>query len=387
VHIKRFEAQDSVEAMRQVREELGPNAIILHTKPIRREGLRGLLSREGVEVLAAVDRDSGPGARGTGLAFSKSEPRIMASDLRTPDPAPRSPSFQPRTPSPDLTAELSQIKELLSRVLTLRRFDGLQSLPRPLVDLYEQLISHELLDPLAYELVARFYDELDGHLPAYDELQKGFSQRLSQMLRTSGPIDASAPGQVVAFVGPTGVGKTTTIAKLAAYHRVVAKRRVAILTVDTYRIGAVEQLKTYAEILDVPCEVAITPGDIAAALSKHATADLIFLDTTGRSPKNEMAIAELRPFLGAAKPTETHLLLGATGKSSDLLESTRAYRALGVNRLGFTKLDETGSYGPLVNVTYLADLPISYLTTGQEVPDDIEEAKPERLAQLVLNGA
>lgn len=380
MHIKRFEAQDSVEAMRQVREELGPNAIVLHTKPIRREGLRGLLSREGVEVLAAVDRDSGPGARGPGLAFSKSEPRIMASDLRTRDPG-------PRAASPDITTELGQIKELLNRLLTLRRFDGLQGFPRLLVDLYEQLVNHGLLDRLAYELVLRFHEELDGRMPPREELQAVLGRRLSQMIKTSERVDAGMLGRVIAFVGPTGVGKTTTIAKLAAYHRVVAKRRVAILTVDTYRIGAVEQLKTYAEILDVPCEVAITPGDIAAALSKHATADLIFLDTTGRSPKNEMAIAELRPFLGAAKPTETHLLLCATGKSSDLLESTQAYRALGVNRLGFTKLDETGSYGPLVNVTYLADLPISYLTTGQEVPDDIEEAKPERLAQLVLNGA
>ncbi|HLC41352.1 MAG TPA: flagellar GTP-binding protein [Methylomirabilota bacterium] len=282
---------------------------------------------------------------------------------------------------------MSQIKDLLNRLLTLRRFDGLQSLPRPLVDLYEQLISHDLLDPLAYELVSGLHDELDGRQPDHDELQKGLSQRLSQMIRTSGSVDAGLPGRVIAFVGPTGVGKTTTIAKLAAHHRVVARRNVAILTVDTYRIGAVEQLKTYAEILDVPCEVALTPGDITAALSRHSTADLIFLDTTGRSPKKEMAIAELRPFLGAARPDETHLLLGATGKSADLLEAVQAYRALGVDRLGFTKLDETGSYGPLFNVTYLADLPVWYLTTGQEVPDDIEEARPERIAQLVLNGA
>jgi len=380
VHIKRFEAEDSVEAMRQVREELGPNAIVLHTKPIRREGLRGLLSRHGVEVLAAVDRESGP-------AYSRPESRTPAPDLRAWGAGARTSNFEPGAPGHDVTYELGQIKELLNRLLTIRRFDGLQGFPRLLVGLYEQLVTHGLLDRLAYELVLSFHEELDGRMPPSDELQAMLGRRLSRMVKISEPINAGMPGRVIAFVGPTGVGKTTTIAKLAAYHRVVAKRNVVILTVDTYRIGAVEQLKTYAEILDVPCEVAITPGDVAAALSRHSSADLIFLDTTGRSPRNQMAIAELRPFLSAAKPAETHLLLGATGKSADLLEAAQVYRPLGVNRLGFTKLDETGSYGPLVNVTYLADLPISYLTTGQEVPDDIEEAKPERLAQLVLNGA
>ena len=206
------------------------------------------------------------------------------------------------------------------------------------------------------------------------------------MLKIAPPAERGAPGRVVAFVGPTGVGKTTTIAKLAAYHHVVARRRVAILTVDTYRIGAVEQLRTYAEILDVPCEVAVTPGDVTMALGRHRDADLIFLDTTGRSPRNEMGIGELRPFLGAAKPTETHLLLAATGRISDLVETADRFRSLGVNRLGFTKLDETGSYGPLFNVSYLADLPLGYLTTGQEVPDDIEEASAERIAALVVSG-
>jgi flagellar biosynthesis protein FlhF len=275
---------------------------------------------------------------------------------------------------------------LLGRLLTLRRFDGLQTLPPALVDLYDQLISHEVLDPLAYEIVSRFHDDMGGRIPSSDELETELERRLSQMVRISGPVDASGPGRVIAFVGPTGVGKTTTIAKLAAHHRVTEKRRVAILTVDTYRIGAVEQLKTYAEILDVPCEVAVTPTDVATALSRHAASDLIFLDTTGRSPKNDMGIAELRPFLGAARPAETHLLLGATGKSSDLLETAQRFRALGATRLAFTKLDETASYGPLFNVSYLADLPVSYFTTGQEVPDDIEEASAERLAALVLHG-
>ncbi len=371
MHIKRFEGTDVGEVMRRVREELGREAVVLHTKPLRRDGIRGLLGREGVEVLAAVDRESGIGDR-----------------------EPRAPSPEPRAPDPDLLGELARIKELLGRLLSRQRFDTGGNLGGPFRDLYEELLHRDVLEPLAYEAVAALRDTQSVGDAPYEELQVAVGNRLSGMVKGVDSALGIPPGSVVAFVGPTGVGKTTTLAKLAAHHRVACGKNVVILSTDTYRIAAAEQLRTYAEIIGVPCEVALTPADLTRALGRYRDADLIFLDTTGRSPRDEMAIGEIRSFLAiarerllsAARPVETHLVLSATAKGDDLLEATRRFAPLGPDRLTFTKIDETQSYGPLLNVSVLSDLPVAYLTTGQEVPDDIEEASPERIAHLVMFG-
>ena len=380
MHIKRFEGEDLGEVMRRVREELGREAVVLHTKPVRREGIRGLLSRQGVEVLAAVDRESGTGDRGPG------------SENATPDPRFQIPESRP--PTPDLLGELSQIKELLGRLLSLRRFDAGGNLDGPLRDLYEDLLHRGVLEPLAYEVVVALREARHDDLPSFEDLRLSVGSRLGGMVKSVGPASGAPSGSVVAFVGPTGVGKTTTLAKLAAHHRVAGGRDVAILSVDAYRIAAAEQLKTYAQIIGVPCEVALTPADLGRALERYRKADLVFLDTTGRSPRDDIGIGAIRSFLAVARerlrspaqPLETHLVLSATAKGDDLVEATRCFAPLGPDRLTFTKIDETQSYGHLLNVGVLSDLPVAYLTTGQEVPDDIEEASADRIAHLVVFG-
>ncbi len=187
----------------------------------------------------------------------------------------------------------------------------------------------------------------------------------------------------VALIGTTGVGKTTTIAKLAARYALLERKRVALLTIDAYRIAAVEQLKTYSQIIDIPIYVAQETEEIAGILEACRDFDLLLVDTAGRSQLNARQVMELKPFLEALQ-CETHLVLSASTKEEDLLETARRFTATRVDRLIFTKLDETNSYGSLLNVADKTGIPLTYLTTGQRVPEDIEVAKGSAIAELIL---
>ena len=202
---------------------------------------------------------------------------------------------------------------------------------------------------------------------------------------TSGPL-ATTPGRrrLVALVGPTGVGKTTTIAKLAANLRLREKKRVGLITVDTYRVAAVEQLRTYADIIDLPMEVVATPREMREAAARLADLDLVLLDTAGRSPRDEVQIQELKSMLGEAQPDEVHLVLSSTASIGSLMPTVSRFREVGATALLFTKLDEATSLGHLVKLFRASGLSASYLTNGQNVPDDILVAQPELLADLLL---
>src|SRR5262249_30919073 len=205
-------------------------------------------------------------------------------------------------------------------------------------------------------------------------------------IAVSGPISVEPDRcRVVALVGPTGVGKTTTIAKLAANYRLREKRRVGLITVDTYRIAAVEQLRTYADIIDLPMEVVSTPREMREAVQRMRTFDLVLMDTAGRSPRDEVRIQELRNLLAEASPDEVHLVLSAASSARTLAAAAEKFAPVGVTSLLVTKLDEATGLGNLVTLTRACGLPISYLTDGQNVPDDIAVASAKRLAQLILN--
>jgi flagellar biosynthesis protein FlhF len=204
-------------------------------------------------------------------------------------------------------------------------------------------------------------------------------------LRCGGPI-AVTPGRrkVVALVGPTGVGKTTTIAKLAANFRLRDGIRMGLVTVDTYRIAAVEQLRTYAEIIDLPMKVVTGPNEMSRALAELRGMDLVLIDTAGRSPKDEPRIQELRQLLEEAEVDETHLVLSLTASTRSLEAGVEKFAAAGVTSLILTKLDEALGMGGLLSIARKVPLPISYVTTGQDVPDDIETASARRLSRLIL---
>ncbi|MFC4598958.1 flagellar biosynthesis protein FlhF [Cohnella hongkongensis] len=190
--------------------------------------------------------------------------------------------------------------------------------------------------------------------------------------------------RIVHFVGPTGVGKTTTIAKLAADQAFGGQRSVGFITADTYRIAAVDQLRTYADILNVPLEVVFSPGELTRAYHKLSDRDLLFMDTAGRNYRNELFVSEVNSLLSGAEGAETILVLSMTSKYSDLKAVASQFSKYGVRQLLLTKFDETESYGAIVNLVKEFDFRISYYTCGQTVPDDIRTFDPEELVRKLL---
>jgi flagellar biosynthesis protein FlhF len=211
---------------------------------------------------------------------------------------------------------------------------------------------------------------------------------IERRLLTSGGIRLE-PGKarVVALVGPTGVGKTTTLAKLAAHFKYQEHAAVSLASIDTYRIGAAEQLQNYAQILDIPLRVCLTARDLGEAIASHRGDGLVMIDTPGCSPRDGIKMRELKSFLDAVKPDEIHLVLGTTAQADHLFTVLDAYASFGIDRVILTKLDECTRFGLILTVLARTQRALSYITQGQCVPKDIQEGNPSRLARLVLGEA
>ena len=190
--------------------------------------------------------------------------------------------------------------------------------------------------------------------------------------------------RTVALIGATGVGKTTTLAKIAARFVLEKGVKAALITADTYRISAVEQLKTYSDIIGLPLEIVYTPQELKVALHKHRDKDLLLIDTAGRSQHNEYQMKELQEFLAVDKRIEKHLVMSATTKSRDAADILEKFSVCNPDRVIFTKTDETSSVGLILNLLRDKEIALSYLTNGQSVPDDIIPATPAQLAELLL---
>lgn len=304
-------------------------------------------------------------------------------------------TFQPvdRTAVSALEGELASIKSLVSQVLSRTSGSAAPIAPELLHRRYVTMLDAEVAADIADEVVALVRDDLTRDELTQDAVvHTAALRRLASFVQTADdsaflrPRKAGEPPRRVALVGPTGVGKTTTIAKLAATHKLRHGLRVGLVTADTYRIAAVDQLRTYANIIGLPLKVALTPAEMAAACDALHECDVVLIDTAGRAPRDAERLDELRAMLDAAKPHETHLVLSGTTSQKAMLEVAERFALVGPNRVIFTKLDEASTFGPLVNVARAIDARISYLTTGQEVPDRIEACRAERLARLILEG-
>lgn len=286
-----------------------------------------------------------------------------------------------------LLAEIRSMKEMMSRLSALQL--GEEALPEPLEKLRVRLIDQEVEPELARKLVDQAFAagrESEGTEWTDEAAKRLVREQLRAILEGEGRKSIDAGTRIAHFVGPTGVGKTTTIAKLAAEQVLKYNRKVAFITSDTYRIAAVEQLKTYATILNIPLEVVFSPQELTRAFAQLEDRDIIFMDTAGRNYRNQMYVSELNSLLQARGQSETFLVLSLTAKYKDMLEITRNFSKFHIDKVLFTKRDETYSYGAIVNLLYDFPIRLSYVTNGQNVPDDIAEASEERIIDLILEG-
>lgn len=379
--IKRFKARTFTLAIEMVKKELGQEAVILSS-----EEKRGL--RPYVEVTAAVDYEEATKAfRKIFEEESKgSETKIQGSDFRSNSqfrisnpvsPIPTS-SFE------ELRKEIEKIKESLEEM----KFSGLEiRLPDRKRKIFHILRAKGIRE----EFSLRLCDMVKEPFRIDEAIRKDINERIGQNQFTLNP---SAP-RAIMLVGPTGVGKTTTVAKLAALA-IREKRRTAIINLDTYRIGAPEQIKTYARILGIPLHTASSAKELKEGLKRFSEdRELVFIDTTGRNPRDEgyiNALLSLCSDLMEDRDTserfllETHLLMNANGDSDFMIEAYRYYRILPLSYIAFTKADEAVRFGNIYNMIMTYGRPVAYITTGQKVPDDIEFPETEVITRLIVQG-
>ncbi len=387
MNVKTYRAKTMQDALALVRSELGPKASVLHTREVRSSGLlRFLHSAREIEVVASS----------TVSVPSRLPPRDRSVDtLVAAGPALRQRSSEQRravdagnvSPMESGLDLRDQLAQLHSKVESLCRANGsVQSeLDGALFHLFTDLIDADVSEDLARDLVERVRTHSRGSADDAHSLRTALVELVESEIHTAGPIQPSdGRRHLVALVGPTGVGKTTTIAKLAANFRLRDKLRVGLITVDTYRIAAVEQLRTYADIIDLPMEIVATPREMHQAVARMANLDLILMDTAGRSPRDEVKIQELKAMLAEAAPDEVHLVLSSVASAASLSKTAERFAEVGTTALVLTKLDEAASLGNLLPVLRTCRLPLSYLTHGQNVPDDILPADAGHLARVVL---
>ncbi|WP_307399802.1 flagellar biosynthesis protein FlhF [Paenibacillus anaericanus] len=294
------------------------------------------------------------------------------------------PNLHRETKEDRLFEEIQQMKSMMSKLA--RQQEGVRELPAALSVFQEQLQSHEILPELADEWIEAVYNEwvaLDQKLTD-EELNKLIRIKVGAFLSDNIGAGISEQTKIVYIAGPTGVGKTTTIAKLAADQIFRAHKKVGFITADTYRISAIEQLRTYASILNVPLEVVQSPGDMQRARQRLAGCDLILMDTAGRNYLNELFVAELHSLFSPSEQSETYLVLSLTSKIQDMKRITENFSRHGLQKVIFTKLDETESIGPLFNLLNEFPLKASYITNGQNVPDDLLSVDLKMLTNLLL---
>lgn len=375
------------EALAGVKRCFGPDAIILSTRTVSRGGLLGLKSKPLVEITAARESPA--------LAESGRTRRLAAAQSRhaTSKNSPASrihvPAVQMASaPSSDtLLKEFGTLKAMMSDLVRESRRTNADKAPKSLHELYRNLIENAVAEEVALSLVRRLEDELTlEQLKDAGQVRERLSRALVESLPTSGPIVPKGKGEpyIAALIGPTGVGKTTTIAKLAANFSLREHRKVGLITLDTYRIAAVEQLKTYAQIIDVPLKVAMSPEEYQDAVMSMSDRDVILVDSAGRSQRDAVKIQELKSFFAVAPPHEIHLVLSSAGSERVISQAIERFSDIGFDRVIFTKMDEAVGFGVILGALQKVKAKLSYFTTGQDVPADIEVGEANALAGMIL---
>ena len=420
MQVKVFEAQDMATGLKMVKDALGPDALILSTRTIR-SGKFGMIGKPLMEITAAVDTNwrepaTAPepprnSARRTWPA-QQLDRNVHQRDLSYEEiwtrnePEPLAPAaYARRETAPagqDIHNELAELRSLVKGLSS--RITGLEpsALRTPYVEpeFAAPAGTSSAMDPVTgfltgyginqetAQVVARFTRdtfEKARHLDSAD-LTAILKAAIARLFTTEKLFDGRFNRQRrISLIGPTGVGKTTTLAKIAAHALSRSTHRIGLITIDTYRIAAVEQIKVYGEIMRLPVEVVINPHELELALEKFKDFDLILIDTAGRSPRNGLDIQELATFLRPQLGIENNLLLSATTREREIEETIRRFSILPISNFIFSKIDECDQLGVLLNIHYKNDTPVSFLTNGQRVPEDLLMPSPADIADLIMN--
>ena len=425
--IKKFQAKTEEAALELARKELGSGIVVMNVKKVKKKGLFSIFKPQQVEVTVALEEEEKQNFREAVAKVSeiarqseaagntrsaKTEPEQPAKQGKSePGPQPEKQRQQEKQRQPEkntqtidsrqesaIEEKLSTLQNLLEKQIGSTQEEEKESEGEEKKEdsnvaffhlLYKMLLDNEIEETYANQLV----EELDGSVKPdmpIDYLLSVVYQKMVLKFGQTKTIQSAEKGpKLVYFIGPTGVGKTTTIAKIASRLSVVEKKKIVLLTADTYRIAAAEQLRTYSNILEVPFRIIYTPQEIRTAIEDYAAYDYIFVDTSGHSQKNtdqrDDTLALLRAADGQAEK-EVYLVVSATTKYRDLLNIADTYQKLTDFRLVFTKLDETQCQGNLFNLRLHTDAPMSYVTCGQNVPDDIGEFDAQKTVKLLLGG-
>ncbi len=397
--IKKFIAKTEKEAIENARKELGEGAVVMNVKPVKPKGLFAFLKSPMMEVTVALEEESekytaAVSAINNVIASSQNKEKEEEQEKKTPvieTSGKRDSAIEEKLDSLQslLEQQLQKPEEEKEEKKAEEKKEESET-DKFMHLLHDTMLANEVDEKYAQEII----DEIElinkPNIPFDYALANIYQKMILKFGKPSG-IEPAANGgtKLVFFIGPTGVGKTTTIAKIASKFRVDEKKKVALLTADTYRIAAAEQLRTYANILEVPFRVIYTVEEISKALEDFKGYDYIMIDTAGHSHQNATQKDNMRNIIHSVDDIvekEVHLVLSATTKYKDLISIADSYKEMTDYKLIFTKLDETTTLGNLLNLRLYTGASLSYVTCGQNVPDDIEDFNPQKTVKRLLGG-
>jgi len=360
MNIKKFFAGDAQEAMRMVKKEMGEDAVILRTRTISHTDRPFGKGKKGIEVTAAVDYDA-----------PSDKPADIISD---------------QGPFQRLERELKEIKDVLFSADAGSLLKPEYYFNRDLKERYNNFRTFGLNNDIIMDLMNEDEGNPGRAGKTRSDLLRESLLKVLGKIRVDGNDRNMKGRKIYSFIGPTGVGKTTTLAKLAALNAIQGGKKTALITLDTYRIAATAQLQTYARIMDLPLEVAVNRNELKDAIRKHSDCDRIFIDTAGRSPNKDGDITELKRLLNIDEDIHPFLVLSATTQYQNMINAEKRFSGLSFKSCIFTKLDESGDLSTMMNFLLARQRPVSYFTAGQNVPEDIEIASRKKLATFLLAG-
>jgi len=387
--IKKFQGATEQEALQLAKQELGKDVIITHIKSIKPKGIYRLFKKPLVEITAAVDEER-IYEKKTGYQHIAEEIKKNPYEFRVKEEE-KSSAIEQKLDSLQSMLEKQMREQQSTNVEKEKEEPAAEEMTAAMACvqmIYNQLIANEVEEVYANKVIAEIEQSLKPDATVDNILSTIYQKIVLKLGETKELEFEEGKTKYVFFIGPTGVGKTTTIAKLASSLKLGKKAKVALFTADTYRIAAVDQLRSYATILGIPLRVIYSETEIKDAVEEYKDYDIVLIDTAGRSHKNREQRDDIEKLLLSVpeESREIYLVLSATTKYKDLVKITETYSAIAKYNLIFTKLDETAGIGNIFNIKMLTGAPLSYTTFGQSVPDDISKINPQAVAKQLLGG-